>query len=138
MVSAVPMEDEHLLRDLQATRLKGIEYDRPVQKRFPRPPLPSPYDEASRRTSLLSSINVLSPNRYSDDKILSPNYYCQTRLGQACISSSSSHRDSGVYSPSQSAGDGRGRHRLRTIDNVDEEEMKLMILRSRNKRETCV
>ena len=144
-VSEVPMEDENPMRDLQATRFKGNEYERHIERRYhhPLPPLPSLYDEASRRSSLLSSMNVLpTADRYSDDKILSPNYYCQTRRGLEYLSASSSRRDSGVYSPSQSALEpaeiGRGRHRLRTMDNVDEEEMKQMIFRSRNKRETCV
>ena len=140
---AVTREDEHLLRDLHSTRFKGIGEDLPVQMRLQRSrlPLPTPFDEASRRSSLLSSVHVLATNRYSDDKILSPNYYCQTRRGQTHLSSSSSHRDSGVYSPAQSGVErrqpGRGRERLRTMENVDEEQMKLLIIKSR-KRETCV
>ena len=137
------MEDEHLLRDLHSTRIKGIDENCHAQQRFLHllPPLPTPYDQASRRSSLLSSVQVLNTNRFSDDKILSPNYYCQTRRGPTHLSHTSSHRDSGVYSPSPSGIEtghlGKGRERLRTMENVGEDEIKLMIIRSR-KRETCV
>jgi len=94
--------DEALFADLLSTKVKGVPGDLLIPTSARLPGLPNPREvvvEAtrdSRRSSLLSSVELETPT--TENKTLSPGYYCQTAAA-APRSDSPVPSDSGIYSP---------------------------------------
>ena len=87
--------DSALLADLLSTRVKGVPGDLLLPAAAQAPELV--LDNVSRRSSLLSSARGPLELMVSDDKVLSPGYYCQTAAVERADSPVPS--DSGIYSP---------------------------------------
>jgi len=94
--------DEALFADLLSTKVKGVPGDLLIPTAARLPGVPNPREvvvEAtrdSRRSSLLSSVELDTP---TENKTLSPGYYCQTASAAPPRTDSPVPSDSGIYSP---------------------------------------